>query len=208
MLDHAKLVGEPEQRLSRPRLVSVAVHALILLVAAGVFHRVPQIAPYKFPGTSKGVQLLTYYAPGSRKSSTSELALKTPEQAKLTAPVRISASPAKPAEAPLSRAEIGITNAAQSGLGDGDISIAVMMYFPRPAPDLSPLPHGTKGDVVLNAVIDEHGKISELTLLKGLGPPIDDEVIAVVRQWTYDPAIKNGAPVPSEQELHFHYERG
>jgi protein TonB len=207
MLDQDSVRG-PKRRLSQPQIVSVAVHLLILLAVAGVFHRSPRIAPYKFPGTAQGVQLLTYYAAGSRKAATSELVAKAPEKAKLAAPVHVGASQAKPAEVQLSRAETGSSNAAQSGLGDGDISIAVMKYFPHPAPDLSALPHGTKGDIILNAVIDEHGKISELTLLKGFGPPVDDEVIAVVRQWTYNPAIKNGSPVPSEQELHFHYERG
>jgi hypothetical protein len=28
-----------------------------------------------------------------------------------------------------------------------------------------------------------------------------------VNQWTYVPAMKNGVPVASVQELHFHYER-
>jgi hypothetical protein len=29
-----------------------------------------------------------------------------------------------------------------------------------------------------------------------------------VEQWRYTPAKKDGVPVPSERELHFHYERG
>jgi len=42
-------------------------------------------------------------------------------------------------------------------------------YFPYPQPDLTSLPRGTKGDIILDAVIDESGKITELTLVKGLG---------------------------------------
>ena len=103
--------------------------------------------------------------------------------------------------------ERGAENSAQSGLGDGDITIALQKYFPYPKPSLSTLPHGTAGDVILTAVIDEHGKISGLTLLQGLGPAIDNEVIQTVNQWTYTPATKNGVPVASVQELHFHYER-
>ncbi len=61
--------------------------------------------------------------------------------------------------------------------------------------------------MILNAVIDER-EYSELTLLKGLGSPVDEYVIATVQQWKYTPAKKNGVPVVSEQELHFHYERG
>ena len=62
--------------------------------------------------------------------------------------------------------------------------------------------------MILDAVIDDHGKITQLTLVKGLGSPVDETVIATVQQWTYTPAMKNGVPVASEQELHFHYERG
>ena len=103
--------------------------------------------------------------------------------------------------------ERGDGNAGQSGLGDGNITIALQKFFPYPKPSLSTLPRGTAGDVILNAVIDEHGKISELTLLQGLGPTIDNEVIQTVNQWVYTPATKDGVPVSSVQELHFHYER-
>jgi protein TonB len=29
-----------------------------------------------------------------------------------------------------------------------------------------------------------------------------------VKQWLFTPATKGGVPVASEQEFHFHYERG
>ena len=44
-------------------------------------------------------------------------------------------------------------------------------------------------------------------MLQGLDPAIDDAVIETVNQWVYVPAMKNGVPVASVQELHFHYER-
>ena len=200
-----------EDRLDRFRLrpgaVSVAVHCVVLLVALGLFHKAPKIAPYKLPGTAHGVQLLTYYAAGSREQPASQLVSKAADKPKLTTSARTAAD-SVPQKAAAPATEHGAGNAAQSGLGDGEISMALLTYFPHPKPDLSSLPHGTQGDVILNAVIDEHGKISELTLLKGLGKPVDDQVIAAVKEWTYSPAKKNGSPVPSEQELHFHYERG
>jgi len=61
--------------------------------------------------------------------------------------------------------------------------------------------------VILDAVVDQNGKIAELRLIQGLGPAIDNVVIATVKQWSYTPATRNGVPVVSEQELHFHYER-
>ena len=44
-------------------------------------------------------------------------------------------------------------------------------------------------------------------MAKGLGYGVDEAVMATVQQWTFHPATRNGQPVPSEQELLFHYER-
>ncbi len=208
MHDLTKVIEGSERFRPRQAAVSVAVHILILLVAAGVFQRVPKIAPYKLPGTARGVQVLTYYAAGSPVHAASDLASQPAEKPKLEMNARMVHAKSDPAPVAPPSTELGTGNTAQSGLGDGEINMAQLTYFPHPKPDLSSLPHGTAGDVVLNAVIDQHGKISELTLLKGLGRSVDEQVIAAVREWTYSPATKNGSPVPSEQELHFHYERG
>ena len=115
-------------------------------------------------------------------------------------------SPALPAVE--AKIDTGTGTSAESGAGDGVISIALLQHFPSPHPDLSPLPAGSSGDVVLNAVIDARGRIAELTLLRGLAPSIDEAVMATVKDWTFTPATRNGVPVASEQELHFHYQRG
>jgi protein TonB len=92
-------------------------------------------------------------------------------------------------------------------LGEGDVNIALLAVFPTPHPDLSQLPHGTRGDVVLDVEIDETGRICQLKLARGLGHGVDESVIATVQQWSFHPATRNGKPVASEQELLFHYER-
>jgi periplasmic protein TonB len=187
--------------------VSVLVHGIVLAVIAGVFHWSPKVAPNRLPGTREGVRLLTYYSPGSTQPAQNEIAAKVVEKRKPVSITHSALSAPQPASATAPNADPGVGNSGLSGLGDGNITIALQKYFPYPRPSLAGLPHGTIGDVVLEAVIDEHGKIEELTLVKGLGPPIDDEVIQTVNQWTYSPAMKNGVPVRSEQELHFHYER-
>lgn len=189
-------------------LLSVVAHMLLLLCLAGSFARSPKVVPYRLPGTAQGVTLLTYYSPGSARPVAAEATHKIREKTK-PAPVR-PPIPSTPRVEPPATAglQAGVGNAAQSGLGEGDITIALETYFPSPTPDLSGLPHGTKGDVILDAVVDEHGKISQLTLVKGLGGSVDETVIATVRQWTYTPAMRQGVPVASERELHFHYERG
>ena len=146
---------------------------------------------------------MTFYSPGSTTVTQNELHAKTAEKqtSELNSKPRPVEAKAEPVVAP--RSELGVGGAGQSGQGEGNITIALEKYFPYPKPSLDTLPKGTAGDVILNAVIDEHGKISQLTVVQGLGPAIDNEVIATVNQWVYTPAMKDGVPVPSVEELHF-----
>ena len=191
----------------RGHLLSILAHVTLLVFFATAVHHAPRVAPFRIPGTRAGLTILTWYSPGSQRSTTSDI--QTPKVEKVPKPTAAQPKPAaneiQKAPAPLSQQGIGTS--PQSGLGDGDITIALETYFPYPKPDLSSMPHGTEGDVILDAVVDEQGKISQLTLLKGLGPAIDQAVIATVQQWSYTPAKRNGIPVPSEREIHFHYQR-
>lgn len=195
-----------QRRSSRGPVLSVAVHAAIILAFAIWMHRTPRIAPFRLPGTAKGLTLLTYYSPGSRKPVASDSLVHSRPTRNRTSGHRKAISEPAPPQPP--QADAGTGNTTESGIGEGDIRIAMMQHFPYPRPDLSALAHGARGDVVLDAVIDEHGRVAQLTLLKGLAPAIDQAVIATVRQWLFTPATRDGVPVASEQEFHFHYERG
>jgi protein TonB len=166
----------------------------------------------KYPGTADGHNLVLSYLPGRAPKPAvapppkakplevkSKLALKQePEKIAPTATSPNRDSP--PSEHPDAAS-------GADALGSGNITIALAKFFPRPRPDLSSLPEGTRGDVVLDVTIDTSGKISDLKLIKGLSRTVDDFVIATVRQWTFTPASRDGQPIPSEQELHFHYEK-
>lgn len=203
------MAPQPGPRLrrlaSQGPVLSIAVHATLLLALAVWIHRTPRIAPFKLPGTARGLTLLTYYSPGSRKPSATDSPVRSIHATNAKTESRKAAD--KPAPSQPSPSDAGTGSTAESGLGEGDIRIALLQRFPYPHPDLSALAHGTKGDVILDAVIDEQGKITQLTLVRGLDPSVDQAVIATVRQWVFTPATKDGVPVPSEQELHFHYER-
>lgn len=190
----------------RGTLISTAAHAAILSALLVSFHHAARIIPYRLPGTAKGVSYLTFYSAGSTATTVSQSPLKKQAAAHSTPTTHAPLPTPKPLEASTPSSEVGASNAALSGKGEGNISIALQKVFPYPKPDLSSLPHGTHGDVILDAVIDQNGNIANLTLVQGLGPAIDNVVIATVRQWSYTPALMNGAPVASEQELHFHYE--
>lgn len=186
---------------------SVVIHVAAVIAFAVGLRGYVKLAVYKLPGTAKGLQSLTYYSPGSSQSVPTQTATKAVNQPKSILSPHPVANQAKLATVTPTGPERGIASSGQSGLGDGDITIALEKYFPYPKPSLSSMPQGTAGDVILKAVIDERGKIAELTLLVGLGPAIDDEVIQTVNQWIYIPAMKDGVPVASVEELHFHYER-
>lgn len=202
------MLAQPTPHRFKPQgpVLSIAVHAAIVLAIAVWMHHTPRIAPFKLPGTARGLTLLTYYSPGSRKPSAADSSVRSNRTREAKTAGRKAIDNPAPPQPP--RADAGAGNTTESGLGEGDIRIALLQHFPYPHPDLSALTRGTKGDVILDAVIDEHGKITELTLLKGLDPSIDQAVIATVKQWLFTPATKDGVPVVSEQEFRFHYERG
>jgi protein TonB len=192
---------------SNPVMGSVLIHVLLLLAIVGVLRAPVKLAVYRLPGTQNGLRLLTYYSPGSTTPAQSDITAKTTKPQQPQKITHTATAPVVPEAATTASADRGVGNTSASGLGDGNITIALEKYFPYPKPSLAALPPGFNGDVILNAVIDEHGKVTQLTLLHGVGSPIDDQVMQTVEQWTYVPAMKNGIPVASVQELHFHYER-
>lgn len=187
------------------------LHLLILGVL--VHQSRSWIAPIRLPGNEHGTNLMVTYLPGRAPVQASTPNTKTePKQAATNTPLpnpptqKLKPDPASPnTNSPASPNPDSTTGT--DSLGEGNINIALATYFPTPKPDLSVLPHGTKGDVILDVVIDTAGKIADIKMTSGLGHGIDETVIATVQQWTFHPATRDGQPVASEQELHFHYEK-
>lgn len=196
------------RHLSRPSvLFSTIAHTLVLAALLAGSARAPRIAMTRLPGTEHGLQLLTYYSPGGTPAqATSSLQKHQPQTTahSLAAAHTAAAAPAISA----STADSGVGTSGPSGLGQGNINIALQKFFPPPHPDLSRLAPGTQGDVIVDATIDAQGNITELTLVRGLSDPINSAVLATVRNWTYTPATRDGTPIASEQELLFHFNRG
>lgn len=193
--------------LQRWITASIALHLLVL--AAFLHHRATLLVT-AHPGEKDGHRLILTYTPGSHVASA---ALESQKSPKILAPAPSRALAAKAITPPLappataaSASTAAITGA--DALGDGDIRIALVDVHPTPKPDLSTLPSGTQGDVVVDIVIDSTGKIAKYTVERGLGHGVDDTVIATIQGWTFHPATRNGIPVASEQELLFHYVRG
>ena len=203
------LCMERSRFAGRSTSLSCAVHTVVLLAVAGNWGRMHAVgvAP-RLPGDLNGTQVTLEYRPGGAPPAVAN-ALHAPKQLPLPAPALQAKTVPLLAPSTANTAAPGTGLTGESSLGDGNISIALVRTHPRPAPDLSGLPHGTAGDVVVDVVIDEQGRIAQATLERGLGGAIDQMVIATVqREWTFAPATKNGVAIASEQELLFHYERG
>jgi protein TonB len=178
-----------KRRMSFKKMASVVVH--VLLIAA---------LTYEFRGVSAKVRkdkpvarILVPYAPGRR-------AVAQPPKPKIVRPKQEPILAMKQPEPPP-------PSSGGDPSGEADVTVAMADFYPAPKPDLSALPHGTRGDVVLLIVIDETGKVVDAHIDQGIGHGVDEAVMAVVQTWTFTPATKAGKPVASEQQLLFHFER-
>jgi protein TonB len=191
-----------------PTSLSLAAHAVL----AGVFLIVLRQHPVKvftLPGSDLGTRVELAYLPGRAPAPTPRPQAKVKPKAvptpKITpAPaVEAAKTPSPNLSSPASA--VPDSSSGSDSWGSGSIQIALTTYSPSPAPDLSVLPHGVQGDVVVDVTIDPSGKVADLAVLHSLGYGIETSVIGTLRTWTFRPATKDGNPISSVQELHFHF---
>ena len=175
------------RRMSYKKTASVVVHVLLVVALTVEFRAVAKVRQHRT------ARMLTPYAPG-------RTAVVQPPKPKIVPPKDEPKLVMKEPEPP---------PPASGGdpTGESDVTLAMASFYPDPKPDLSVLPHGTKGDVVIDIVIDEEGKVVDTKVDQGLGHGVDDAVMAVLQTWTFWPATKAGKPVASAQQLLFHFER-
>lgn len=216
-----------QRRFLGPTSLSVAVHAVC---AGAVFLslRLHPVHVFSLPGTALGTRVDLAYLPGRApvpvvhpKVNAKPRAVSAPQitpapslVAQAPAPTAIHLPPlphltvTETAPSPNASAPASAVPDASSGSdswGSGSIQIALTTFSPSPAPDLSALPHGIQGDVVVDVTIDPSGKVADLAVLHTLGYGIESSVIGTLKTWTFRPATKDGTPIASVQELHFHF---
>jgi periplasmic protein TonB len=218
----------PNRRsLLGPTWLSVAAHA----VAGALFLfslRLHPVHVFSLPGTELGTRVEIAYLRGRAQAPAPHpqkrvkpRPLSAPEIT--TAPTLQASTPQPAAVHPPPLPHLTVTEAAPSpnisasasatpdsttgsdSWGSGSIQIALTTYSPSPAPDLSVLPRGVQGDVVVDVTIDPSGKVADLAVLHTLGYGIESSVIGTLKTWTFRPATKDGTPIASVQELHFHF---
>jgi len=113
--------------------------------------------------------------------------------APLSAPVPPQAAPAPQAVAP---AKLG-----------GQIQPAEIVSRSNPEYPLAARQARVQGSVVVVATVGTDGKIRSAKAVSG-PPLLQSSAVAAVRQWTYKPALLNGAPVESETRVELKFTLG
>jgi protein TonB len=194
--------------LRRWTVASVGVHVCVL--GALLYVHSPRLTTVERPGDANGHLLSMVYAPGLSAPAATLQSPKTPPRKPVPPTSVPTPTPAPPVVSATATAATSSPDAASGvdALGDGNTTVALVVIHPSPKPDLSQLPSGTSGDVIVDVVIDRDGRIAKYTMMRGLGHGVDQTVLATIQQWTFQPATRDGHPVVSEQELLFHYVRG
>lgn len=191
-------------RQGRWVLVSAGFHALVLATLLRGSHM--RVASIPHPGTREGTHLALVYNPGRSAAATAQASVQ-PVETPLSRHLKLKPTPARPASAATpSPSSAAASSQGNNALGAGNVTVALATYFPWPRPDLSILPHGTRGDVVVDITIDQEGRIVQTQVAQSMGQAIDTSVLSTIQTWTFKPATKDGVAVPSEQELLFHFE--
>ena len=88
------------------------------------------------------------------------------------------------------------------GVGESEpIRITMGMTKPEPIHKVQPRytenarRAGVQGPVILEAVIDEQGRVTDVRILRGLPMGLDREAVNAVQQWKFTPAMMANQPV-------------
>jgi len=123
-------------------------------------------------------------------------------------------SPAKPKKAmggePMTAHEGNGTGNAAAGNGSDaeNVTPSFPVYSPRPAVTDRALLPAAEQKIVVDVDVNEVGAVVREVLVKGIGNQLDQIVLDTVKTWRFQPATKEGKPVPTEAELIFPFGPG
>jgi periplasmic protein TonB len=194
--------------------ISSAIHLLVVIIlcwpTVPVFVKPSLIAHGE--GGSATPSAVMLYVPNDLQIATSSsrplLSLPAPAREKpQKIKLRKRTNVVEEADKTPNQAEVGSENgSAYDGLTSGDeVKPALPVAFQDLKIYRSELPSGIQGDVIVEITIDAQGAVVEERLLQGLGHGVDDRVIAVLRDWRFHPATRNGVAIPSKHDVHFHF---
>lgn len=127
------------------------------------------------------------------------------------APLPLAESPSEPMSEPTMAANQPQAAGSSEGsafdsTSSDEVRIALPVVSADPFVDRSEL-GGRQGDVVVEITIDDKGNIVSKQVVKSFSPEIDNKVLAALQNWRFVPATRNGVPIASKQDVHYHFPR-
>ncbi len=77
----------------------------------------------------------------------------------------------------------------------GNITKPVKIYSPAPQYTEEARQARIQGVVIVQAIIDCRGDVTDVTVLKGLPMGLTEATVAAISQWRFEPARLDGRPV-------------
>jgi TonB family protein len=204
--------------------VSLAIHA-VLLIALFRGRSPIFVAPSSVLGGANGTAVThLYWAAGSaetdsgisahskdqqnshkrltwknsqRKTAPSTSQVPSPETSDDHQTASAAAAPAPPAGSPY--------GSLSEGTNGQEIRPALPVTTSEPLVSSEDLRGGVEGNVVIEITIDESGNIVNKVVVQSLGAAIDGKVMAALENWHFRPATRDGVPIPSKQDVVYHF---
>jgi TonB family protein len=87
----------------------------------------------------------------------------------------------------------------------GGVSRPRAIYSPDPEFSDEARKNKYQGTVVLHLIVGADGKTSNIHVIRSLGMGLDEKAVEAARQWRFDPAKKDGQPVPVEVDMEINF---
>ena len=204
-----------KRRWNASLLVSLVLHCVVVYLLVRpprpIFVTPSQIA-FGHGGTA--TELVYFSQRGSTAAQVStavpekrqiSLSRTTPRPKPSPRPAAPNTATAPPAAGEAARAGSPYSSLAQGPSSGHDVRPALPVVFPDPAILPWQIPSGIEGNVIVEITIDVQGNVTETRVLQGLGHGIEEKCVAAVRNWRFRPAIMDGRPIPSQQDVYFHF---
>lgn len=188
--------------------IHVAILAILCLLAAPIFVR-PTLLAHGKGGNATPTSVMLYLPSDIQLAAQNTQTLlslptqphKKPQKSRVRKRTN-TLEVEKPSDSLEAGSELGSGYDGETG-GD-EIKPALPDIFPDlkiPQSELG----GVTGDVIVEVTIDAQGTVVQEKLLQGLGHGVDERVIAVLHDWHFRPATRNGVPIASKHDVYFHF---
>lgn len=77
----------------------------------------------------------------------------------------------------------------------GDVAAPVKLNAPQPQYTEIARKARIQGVVIVQAIINKQGEVTNVKVLKGLPMGLEEEAVKAIKRWTFEPATLNGKPV-------------